>query len=141
MKQVTIYTDGSCTPNPGLMSWAAVLECDGVRKEVVSDYLEDGTNQRAELLAVINGLRMLKKPCIVTVVSDSQYVVNGVTEWNLPYKGTKGKCANNDLWADLYGLLQRPEYHVSFQWQRGHVGHRGNERADTLAYNRLQEKD
>lgn len=141
-KQVTIYTDGACIGNPGPGGYGVVLLFNGRRKELSSGFRKT-TNNRMELLAVIEGLRALQEPCDVTVFSDSQYVVNGMTKgwakkwernnWKL---ASGGKALNQDHWEPLLRLCER--HRVTLRWVRGHAGNRENERADKLALGAAQ---
>jgi ribonuclease HI len=131
-----MYTDGACSGNPGPGGWGAILMWNGHEKEL-SGHAPATTNNRMEMTAVLEGLRSLKKPCTVTVCTDSVYVLKGSTEW-LPgwkrngWKTSAGKpVENRDLWIALDTELQR--HHVSFEWVKGHNGHPLNERADALA--------
>lgn len=128
MKHVVIYTDGACVRNPGPGGWAAVLLCDGVRREIAGGCRRT-TNNRMELLAAIEALRALKRPCRVTLHSDSTYVVNGATG-RLMYRW-RTQAANLDLWRLLDEAATG--HAVSFQWVRGHAGDPENERCDELA--------
>jgi ribonuclease HI len=136
MDEVDLYTDGSCSGNPGPGGWAALLRCRGVEREI-SGGEHETTNNRMELLAVIEGLRMLKKPCRIIVHTDSQYVKNGMTSWIKVWKKngfrtTSGEPVKNEpLWRELDRLASLHD--VSFKWVRGHTGHPENERADRLA--------
>jgi ribonuclease HI len=136
MKLVQIYTDGACKGNPGVGGWGALLRCNGVEKELFGGAAHT-TNNRMELLAVIEGLRALKKSSIVEVYTDSKYVQQGVSEWLAGWKKNGWKTAarkpvkNDDLWRDLDALL--PEHELSWHWVKGHAGHVENERADELA--------
>ena len=136
MKLVQIYTDGACKGNPGVGGWGALLRCNGVEKELFGGAAHT-TNNRMELLAVIEGLRALKNRSIVEVYTDSKYVQQGVSEWLAGWKKNGWKTAarkpvkNDDLWRDLDALL--PEHELSWHWVKGHAGHVENERADELA--------
>lgn len=137
MKQVTIYTDGSCKNNPGPGGWAAVLSYAGTEKEL-SGGEPDTTNNRMELTAVIKALSALKERCAVDLYSDSRYVVDGVTKgWAASWrkrgwKKSDGKPAlNPDLWELL--LNQLTQHKVNFIWVKGHADNKYNERCDTLA--------
>lgn len=137
MKQVTIYTDGSCKNNPGPGGWAAVLSYGGTEKEL-SGGEPDTTNNRMELTAVIKALSALKERCAVDLYSDSRYVVDGVTKgWAASWrkrgwKKSDGKPAlNPDLWELL--LNQLTQHKVNFIWVKGHADNKYNERCDTLA--------
>ena len=135
--QVEIFTDGACSGNPGAGGWGAVLRYNGREKELAGGEAET-TNNRMELTAVIEALSALKKPCAVTLTTDSQYVVNAVEKrWVYAWKAKNwrkadGKPALNvDLWEKLLPLLET--HSVSFVWIRGHNGHPENERCDALA--------
>lgn len=137
MKEVTIYTDGACSGNPGAGGWGTILDYQGRRKEL-SGGEHSTTNNRMELTAVIEGLKALKEPCIVTVVTDSQYVSNGITlGWAKSWKANNWKkkdkkpALNPELWDELLELTEK--HSVKFNWIRGHAGHPENERCDELA--------
>ncbi|MFQ3650524.1 MAG: ribonuclease HI [Gemmataceae bacterium] len=123
-KRVIIFTDGACLGNPGPGGWAAVLLCDGHRRELVGS-VRRTTNNRMELRAAIEALRVLKFPCEVELHSDSRYVVD--TASNL----MRGWRANGDLWRELAELVQR--HRVRFVWVPGHAGVPENERCDLLS--------
>ncbi|MBQ8134892.1 MAG: ribonuclease HI [Clostridia bacterium] len=123
MKQVELFTDGACRGNPGPGGWGAILRYAGREKELSGGEAET-TNNRMELIAVIEGLKALKEPCEVTLASDSQYVCKTITEnWK--------KNKNIDLWNQLIPLLQK--HKVKIVWVKGHNGHPENERCDKLA--------
>ena len=135
--EVTIYTDGACSGNPGPGGWGTILSARGVKKEL-SGGERSTTNNRMELTAVIRGLQALKRPCKVTVVTDSKYVADAVTlGWAKKWKAQgwmrnkKEKALNPDLWEELLTLLSIHE--VTFSWVKGHAGHPGNERCDEMA--------
>ena len=137
MKEVTLYTDGACSGNPGPGGYCAILVYRG-REKTVSGGEKETTNNRMELLAVIRGLEALKEPCRVEVISDSKYVVDAVTRgWLLSWrekgwkKADRKEVLNVELWQDLLPLLERHE--VRFTWIRGHAGHPYNERCDAEA--------
>ncbi len=131
-----IHTDGACKGNPGPGGWGAVLEYGNASRELLGGEAHT-TNNRMELTAVIEALNALKRPCKVSVVTDSQYVQKGVEHWMQDWKrrgwktAAKKPVANQDLWQRLDQALQRHD--VNWQWVRGHQGHSGNERADALA--------
>ena len=131
--QVTIYTDGASSGNPGPGGLGVVMKAGGHQKEI-SEGFRKTTNNRMELLAVIRGLEALKKPNLdVLVVSDSKYVVDAVSKgwlWNWLKTGFKGK-KNEDLWQ-RYAQLHRV-FKPKFKWIKGHAGHPENERCDELA--------
>ena len=139
MRAVTIYTDGSCLGNPGPGGWAALLQLDGTEhsRELSGGYACT-TNNRMEIMGVIMGLEALKEPCVVTLVTDSQYVCNAINKsWLSSWQrknwinSAKKPVKNVDLWKRLIPLLKR--HSVRFQWIRGHAGHAQNERCDELA--------
>lgn len=129
---VEIFTDGACSGNPGPGGWAALLRYNGHEKEISGGEF-DTTNNRMEMMAVIQGLSALKKASKVTVYTDSQYVQRGVTEWMAGWKakGWPARIKNQDLWLRIDSVLQ--EHDVKFVWVRGHDGHEENERVDKLA--------
>ena len=133
---VTIYTDGACSGNPGPGGWGAILQWQGMEKEIFGG-AEDTTNNRMELRAVIEALRLLKKRCRIDLYTDSKYVMQGATEWMDNWKARGWKTAakkpveNQDLWMELDEELTR--HHIKFHWVKGHSGHPMNERADKLA--------
>ena len=137
MKQIELFTDGSCSGNPGPGGYGAILRYNGREKEL-SGGDSNTTNNRMELTAVIVGLSALKEPCRVTLTTDSQYVVNALTKGWLEswkqrgyVKADKKPVLNRDLWEQLDALLQIHE--VTCVWVRGHEGHPENERCDRLA--------
>jgi len=137
MKEINIYTDGSCSGNPGPGGWGVILEYKGQIKEL-SGGCEDTTNQRMELTAVIKALEALKQPCQVTVYTDSRYVSEAVNlGWARGWKArcwklnSGGRAKNIDLWEVLLELLDM--HKVTFIWVKGHNGHSQNERCDVLA--------
>jgi ribonuclease HI len=133
---VIIYTDGACSGNPGPGGWGALLEYGGARKELFGGEAQT-TNNRMELLAAIEALDALKKPCNVTLYTDSAYVKNGITSWIHNWRRNNWRTAskkpvkNADLWQRLDEAHQRHD--MNWQWIKGHAGHEGNERADELA--------
>jgi len=133
---VELYTDGACSGNPGPGGWGLILRWRDEEKELFGGEPET-TNNRMELLAVIEGLKALKKPCNVTVYTDSQYVQKGMTEWLAGWKAKDFKVkgggyrVNHDLWRELDALAGK--HSVTWQWVKGHAGHPENERADALA--------
>jgi ribonuclease HI len=136
-KGVTIYTDGGCMNNPGPGGYGVVLLYGEKRKELSGGF-ELTTNNRMELTACIEGLKALKYPCKVTLFSDSQYVVNGITKgWAERWKrkgwmrSQNAPAENYDLWGQLLELCK--VHRVEFEWVRGHAGNIENERCDRLA--------
>ena len=137
MKELTVYTDGACSGNPGPGGFCAILVYRGVEK-CVSGGEKNTTNNRMELLAVISALEALKEPCRVNVVSDSKYVVDAMEKkwmqaWmRRGWKKADGKpVLNVELWVRLLQVLERHE--VEFVWVKGHDGHPYNERCDEIA--------
>jgi ribonuclease HI len=134
--KVEIYTDGACRGNPGPGGWAALLR-HGEREKEISGAESETTNNRMELMAAIRALESLKRPCEVTLMTDSQYVKNGVTEWMKKWKKNGWKTSgrepvkNQDLWVRLDEAVSRHQIH--WKWVRGHSGHPENERVDELA--------
>lgn len=131
MKSVSLFTDGACLGNPGPGGWAALLRF-GVHEKMLAGSAADTTNNRMELMAVIEGLNALQEACQVAVYTDSQYVQKGMTEWmpgwqKKAFKGVK----NPDLWQALVTASAR--HQVSWHWVRGHNGHPENERVDEAA--------
>ena len=135
-KQITLYSDGSSLGNPGPGGYGGILEYKGHRKEYSGADAET-TNNRMELQGVIEGLKLIKEPCDVEVVSDSSYVVKAINEWLDGWirKGFK-KVKNVDLW-EAYIEAARP-HNVHGTWVRGHDGHPENERCDELARNEAE---
>jgi ribonuclease HI len=139
---VVIHTDGACRGNPGPGGWGAVLEHQSRERELYG-YEPETTNNRMELMAIIQALETLKRPCRVRAITDSQYVMKGVTEWMAGWKkrgwrtASRKPVANRDLWERLDAAMQRHE--IEWEWVRGHTGHTGNERADQLANRGIDE--
>jgi len=133
--EVVIYTDGACRDNPGPGGWAAILKFGKNEREIFGGEKET-TNNRMELRAALEALRLLNEPCQVTLYTDSTYLKKGITEW-LPgwkrrhWRRKGGKLANVDLWMKLDEEIERHE--VYWRWVRGHAGNRLNERVDKLA--------
>lgn len=138
MNTVTIYTDGACKGNPGPGGWGALLSAGATEKELFGGERET-TNNRMELTAVIEGLRALKRPCVVHLYLDSEYVRKGITEWIHGWKAKGWKTAakqpvkNADLWQALDTLVHQGAHQIHWHWVKGHAGNPGNERADALA--------
>ena len=137
MDEITIYTDGGCSGNPGPGGWGVVVIADGIAKQLSGGDAHT-TNNRMELMAVIAGLEALNRPCEVELYSDSKYVVDAFNQhwidgwmkkgWK---RGKNEPVKNVDLWKRL--LKAKEPHHVTFIWVKGHDGHPQNERCDTLA--------
>ena len=136
MKQVTIYTDGACSGNPGPGGWAAILKFGPYEKELSGGEAQT-TNNRMELLGAINGLQALREPCAVDLYTDSQYLSNAINlgwleGWKKKnWKRKDGALKNVDLWQTLDILLQT--HAVTFHWVKGHADNEYNNRCDALA--------
>ena len=139
---VEIFTDGACKGNPGPGGYGAILRY-GERVKEVSGCKGKTTNNRMELLAVIEALRQLKRPCKVKVFTDSSYVVKGMTQWISGWErrnwinSQKKPVLNRDLWEDL--LKWSRSHKIEWVWVRGHNGHPENERCDKLAKDAIKE--
>lgn len=135
--RVEIFTDGACSGNPGAGGWGAILRYKTTEKELSGGEIET-TNNRMELMAVIQALSALKTNCNISLYTDSQYVMKGITEWLEKWKSTGWRTSNKkqpvkniDLWQLLDGLVQKHE--IRWIWIKGHNGHAENERCDALA--------
>ncbi len=143
MSDVEIYCDGACRGNPGPGGWGALLR-SGENEKRIYGFAAETTNKRMELTGAIEALRTLKKPCAVVVWTDSQYVKKGMTEWLAGWKAKGWKNAakepvkNVDLWQALETEALR--HKVEWRWVKGHAGHEGNEIADQLANQAIDEK-
>ena len=133
---VKIWTDGSCDNNAGAGGWGALI-CFGATEKELFDGQKNTTNNQMEMLAVINALNSLESPCNLTLYTDSQYVMNGITTWihnwkNNGWRTSKKKSVKNkDLWMALDEAISHHE--IEWHWVKGHVGNVNNERADMLA--------
>ncbi|MCW5964800.1 MAG: ribonuclease HI [Bryobacterales bacterium] len=136
MKQVTLVTDGSCLGNPGPGGWAYILRFGSHVREATGNDTHT-TNNRMELSAAVEGLRVLKERCSVELITDSEYVKNGITKWILGWKRRNWRKAdgqpvlNVDLWQALDAQAARHE--VQWHWTKGHADHEDNNRCDELA--------
>ncbi len=134
--KVEIFTDGACSGNPGPGGWGAVLRYGDHEKEMNGGEVET-TNNRMEMMAVIEALSALKKPCHVDLYTDCVYVKDGVTKWLEGWKDKNWRTAskkpvkNQDLWERIDSAIQR--HNIEWHWIKGHAGHPENERADELA--------
>ncbi len=136
MKKITLFSDGSALGNPGPGGYGAILRFGNKEREISGGEAHT-TNNRMELLAVIEGLRALKEPCDVEIISDSSYVVKGINEWLDGWiKRDFKKVKNPDLWIE-YIEVSKP-HKINATWVRGHNGHAENERCDILAKQEAQ---
>lgn len=136
LPHVEIFTDGACKGNPGPGGWGAVLRMGAVEKELAGGEPLT-TNNRMEMMAVVQALGALKRPCAVALCTDSRYVIDGVTKWVPGWQRNGWRTAdkkavkNADLWQAI--LVAAKPHRITWQWVKGHAGHPDNERADTLA--------
>ena len=136
MDNVTIYTDGACSGNPGPGGWGALMQFGAHERELKGGEPQT-TNNRMELFAAIAALEALKRPCTVNLHTDSTYLRDGITKWIINWKRNGWKTAakkpvkNVDLWQRLEAAIQRHE--IVWRWVKGHAGDPGNEAADALA--------
>lgn len=134
MSDYIVYTDGGCDPNPGPGGWGALIIHGKTRREL-SGADPHSTNNRMELTAAIQALKLIEKPASVTIFTDSQYLQKGISEW-MPkwlarnWRGSSGPIANQDLWKEL--LAASKGHQISWHWLRGHAGNKENERVDFL---------
>ena len=145
LPEVTIYTDGACTGNPGPGAYGVVLLYKNIRKEISRGFRKT-TNNRMELMALIAGLSSLQEKCRVTLYTDSKYVADSINQgwaerWRAQgWRRTKRERAlNPDLWEELLALLE--EHQISVIWVKGHAGNPENERADALAVQTIKSKN
>lgn len=142
-KKVTIYTDGACSGNPGKGGWAAVLMYGGSRKEI-SGYSELTTNNKMELQAVIEAIKLLKRECYIDIYTDSNYVKDGITTWIHNWKKNKWRTSkkedvkNKELWVELDSLVQL--HKITWHWVKGHSDNELNNRVDELARSEILNK-
>jgi len=136
LNKIIAYTDGACSGNPGPGGWGVWLRAGNHEKELCGGE-KHTTNQRMELQAAIEALKALKQPSSITIVTDSKYVLNGITDWVHGWKkkgwknSKKVAVANRELWEALDALNQKHD--VDWQWVKGHSGDEGNDKADELA--------
>jgi ribonuclease HI len=136
VKKIQVITDGACLGNPGPGGWAVILRFGASKKEMFGSEPHT-TNNRMELKAAIQGLRALKESCEVEVITDSEYVKNGITTWISNWKkrnwmtSQKKPVVNRDLWEELDEQAAR--HKMTWSWTKGHASHEDNNRADELA--------
>lgn len=136
MKEINLYSDGSSLGNPGPGGWGTILEYKGKEKEL-SGAQDNTTNNQMELKGVIEGLKALKEPCKVNIISDSTYVVKGINEWlstwikNNWKNSSKKPVKNIELWQEYVDVSKK--HTIIANWVKGHAGHFHNERCDILA--------
>ena len=142
MQRVEIYTDGACSGNPGAGGWGALLRWKDLEKEL-SGAEKETTNNRMEMTAVIEAMQALKRPCNITLYTDSKYVMNGINEWLPNWKKNNWRTANKkaqvknvDLWQKIDELICIHE--IRWVWVKGHNGNEDNERVDELARNAIK---
>lgn len=144
MKKVYLTTDGACLGNPGRGGWACILRYDGHKKELWGSEPHT-TNNRMELMAAIEGLSALKEGCEVEVITDSEYLKNGITSWIQGWKrkgwmtASKKPVVNQDLWKVLDRQVER--HKTTWSWTKGHASHADNNRCDELASRAAHRQD
>ena len=141
MKNVTIYTDGACSKNPGPGGWGGIVIYDNHRREV-SGFEENTTNNMMELKAVIESLKVLKENCNVKLHTDSKYIVDSITKWVHNWKingwrtAKKEPVKNRQLWEDILNLSEM--HNIEWHWVKGHDGNQLNEECDQLAKHQIK---
>ena len=140
--KIELFTDGACKGNPGLGGWGVLIKNSKTLKEL-KGVQQQTTNNRMELIAVIEGLNSIQENAHIEITTDSMYVNNGINQWIDNWKNNGWKTAakkpvkNKDLWQELDELVQN--YSIKWIWVKGHSGHPGNERADQLANEAIEE--
>jgi ribonuclease HI len=141
-RKIELFTDGACKGNPGLGGWGVLIKNSNILNEL-KGFQQLTTNNRMELIAVIEGLKSIKENAHIEITTDSMYVKNGINQWINNWKRNGWKTAakkpvkNKDLWQELDELVQN--YSIKWIWVKGHSGHPGNERADQLANEAIEE--
>ena len=148
MSEITAYTDGACSGNPGPGGWGVVLRAKNheelIKEKLLSGGEDNTTNNRMELTAAIEALKALKMPTKITIYTDSTYVKDGLTKWIEKWKkngwksSNKKPIKNEDLWKTLE--LENRKHRVIWEWIKGHNGREGNELADKLATNEVRKR-
>jgi ribonuclease HI len=139
---IELFTDGACKGNPGLGGWGVLIKNSKILNEL-KGIQQKTTNNRMELIAVIQGLKSIQENAHIEITTDSMYVNNGINQWIYNWKNNGWKTAakkpvkNKDLWQELDELVQN--YSIKWIWVKGHSGHPGNERADQLANEAIEE--
>jgi len=134
--KIQMFTDGACKGNPGIGGWGVLITAAKTSKEL-KGFESQTTNNRMELIAVIEGLKSVEIDAQIEIITDSKYVKNGINDWIINWKRNGWKTAakkpvkNKDLWQELDALVQN--YKIEWKWVKGHSGHPGNEKADQLA--------
>ena len=134
--KIQIFTDGACKGNPGIGGWGVLIKYPKISDEL-KGFQTQTTNNRMELIAVIEGLKSIKEGKRIEIITDSKYVKNGINEWIFNWKNNGWRTAakkavkNKDLWQTLDDLVQ--QFSIDWKWVKGHSGNPGNERADQLA--------
>ena len=142
-KKITIYTDGACSGNPGIGSWAAILIYNDIEKEISGKSDAITTNNKMELTAVIESLQLLKEKCEIDLYTDSKYVQLGITEWihnwikNNWKNSSKKSIENKELWVKLLELTTK--HNINFIWVKGHSNNYYNNKVDKIASNLLKQ--
>ena len=140
--KIELFTDGACKGNPGLGGWGVLIKNSKILNEL-KGVQQQTTNNRMELIAVIEGLNSIQENAHIEITTDSMYVNNGINQWIDNWKNNGWKTAakkpvkNKDLWQELDELVQN--YSIKWIWVKGHSGHPGNERADQLANEAIEE--
>jgi len=140
--KIELFTDGACKGNPGLGGWGVLIINSKILNEL-KGIQQQTTNNRMELIAVIKGLKSIQESADIEITTDSMYVNNGINQWINNWKNNGWKTAakkpvkNKDLWQELDELVQN--YSIKWIWVKGHSGHPGNERADQLANEAIEE--
>jgi ribonuclease HI len=137
-----VHADGGCSPNPGIGGWGVTIDVDGRKPILLWGGVSESTNNRMELTAAVVALSVLPATCEASVFSDSQYLIKGMTTWlagwkRKGYRKGDGPIPNADLWKQLDALHAGRS--INWEWVRGHNGHAGNERADSLAARGMRE--
>jgi ribonuclease HI len=142
IEKITVYTDGSCEPNPGPGGWAAII-LDGKEQTILKGYEKDSTNNRMELTAALEALRHIDRSKPVILYTDSQYLKNGVEKWLKDWKARNwkrrgGPLLNVDLWKQISEVIELRK--ITWRWVKGHNGNPYNERVDRLAHQMMKSR-